>query len=323
MRTGYHMVALLLIQWPAHAAAAHTFETVELPRPDGARSVIFAAPAAQPPALRPFVILLHGHGGSAAQLLGRRQGAAPLSRWLDIADRDGVLLAAPDGAQGSDGKQGWNDCRADADSNPRTDDVALVRDIIERAVGEYRADPARIYVMGMSNGAMMTFRVATELPGKLAAVAAVSGSMAAHSQCVAPGQPVSLLVIAGDADPLVPFGGGEVRLFSSRSRGTVLGVEKAVEFWRALAQLPVRPAVVTTFPHEAQSGDTSARRTKWGADPKALQVELVVIHNGGHVEPSPTRRIGGFHGGVVGGQNADFEAADEAWAFFRDKTRAH
>jgi polyhydroxybutyrate depolymerase len=309
----------LLLSAPA---TAHTVDTVELPRPEGARNVIFVIPESKDTVPHPLVILLHGHSGSAAQLLGQQRSAAPLSRWINIADRDGVLLAAPDGAKGNDDKQGWNDCRSDAESNPRTDDVALIRAIIDHAIERYHADPARIYAMGMSNGAMMTFRLATELPERFAALAAVSGSMAAKSQCAPAVKPVSLLVIAGDADPLVPFAGGDVRIFSARSRGSVLGIEKAVDFWRDLAKLPARPAVVTMFAHDPQSGDTSAKRTKWGADPKKVQVELIVIRNGGHVEPSADQRIGGLYRTIVGKQSADFEAADEAWAFFRDKTNA-
>jgi polyhydroxybutyrate depolymerase len=322
----------LLLLWSltlALPAGANTVQTAELPRPEGPRSVIFVLPDARAKvraktkvnASRPLVILLHGHSGTAAQLLGQRHSTAPLSPWLAIADRDGVLLAAPEGAKGSDDKQGWNDCRADADSNPRTDDVGLVRDIIDRAVAEYHADPARIYAMGMSNGAMMTFRLAIELPEKLAAVAAVSGSMAAKSQCAAPTKPVSLLVIAGDADALVPFGGGDVRIWSTRSRGSVLGVEKAVDGWRELAGLPQQPSVFTTFEHNDLSGDTRAERTKWGADPKRVQIELIVVRNGGHVEPSTSQRIGALYRTIVGPQNADFETTDEAWAFFRTKTR--
>ncbi len=314
-------VRLLLSLLLAAPAGANTLQTDELPRPEGLRSVIFVLPDGKPAAARPLVILLHGHSGTAAQLLGQRHTTAPLSPWLTIADRDGVLLAAPEGAKGSDDKQGWNDCRADAESNPHTDDVALVRDIIDRSVTRYHADPMRLYVMGMSNGAMMTFRLATEMPGTFAAVAAVSGSTAAKSLCAAPTKPVSLLVIAGDSDPLMPFGGGDVRIWSTRSRGSVLGVEKAVNTWRELAQLPARPSVVTAFEHNELSGDTRAERTRWGADPKRLQVELIVIRNGGHVEPSTTQRVGALYRTIVGKQNADFEAADEAWAFFKTKLK--
>jgi polyhydroxybutyrate depolymerase len=317
------LLPVLLLAGPA---AANTIDTLELPRPEGPRSVIFVVPDApakekKKPALRPFVILLHGHTGSAAQLLGQRRTTAPLSPWLAISDRDNVLLAAPEGAKGSDDKQGWNDCRADADGNPRTDDVGLVRDIIDRAVQQYRADPARIYAMGMSNGGFMTFRLAIEMPERLAAAAVVSASMAASSQCVLPSKPVSLLVIAGDADPLVPFAGGDVRIWSTRSRGSALGVEKAVRGWRELAQLPAQPVAITRFEHNALSGDTSAERSTWGDDPRRVQVELIVIRNGGHVEPSTSQRVGPLYRSIVGKQNADFEAAEEAWTFFRGKTR--
>lgn len=327
MSVARFLPALLL----AGTAAANTIDTIELPRPEGPRSVNFVVPDAKPvtatkkkPApLRPFVILLHGHSGSAAQLLGQRRTTAPLSPWLAIADRENVLLAAPEGAKGSDDKQGWNDCRADADSNPLTDDVGLVRNIIDLAVTKYRADPARIYAMGMSNGGFMTYRLAIEMPEKLAAVAVVSASMAANSRCPAPTRPMPLLQISGDADPLVPFGGGEVRIWSTRSRGSSLAVEKAVDGWRTLANLPTQPADVTTFDHNEQSGDTSAKRTKWGGDPKQVQIELIVIHNGGHVEPSMSQRIGALYRTVVGHQNADFEAAEEAWSFFKTKSAAH
>jgi len=322
----------ILLSAMAAPAVANTIETIKLSRPEGLRHVNFVIPDQRPagrkpakqpaPVARPLVILLHGHSGSAMQLLGQRHSTAPLSPWLAIADRDGVLLAAPEGAKGDDDKQGWNDCRADAVGNPRTDDVALVREIIDQAVSRYHADPTRLYVMGMSNGGFMAFRLATEMPEKFAAAAAVSASMPAQSQCAAPSRPLSLMVIAGDADPLVPFAGGDVRIWSTRSRGSALGVEKSVDSWRALAKLPPQPSAVSLFDHNALSGDTSARRTTWGSDPKQLQVELIVIRHGGHVEPSPSKRVGAMYLSIVGNQNADFEASEEAWAFFRTKTNA-
>ena len=63
--------------------------------------------------------------------------------------------------------------------------------------------------------------------------------------------------------------------------------------------------------------------SKWGGDPKQVQIELIVVHNGGHVEPSTSQRIGALYRTVVGHQNADFEAAEEAWSFFKTKSAAH
>jgi polyhydroxybutyrate depolymerase len=174
---------------------------------------------------RPLIILLHGHAGSAAQIFGKECSAAPLSVWLQIADRDGLLLAARDRMSGKDGKQGWNDCRIDADNNPETDDVELVRAIIDKEVAEDNADPTRTYAFGMSNGGMMAFRLASELGDKLAGFTALSAAMASKNRCAAPKVPVSALFVSGTAGPLVPYNGGDVYFFSIKSRGGIIGVE--------------------------------------------------------------------------------------------------
>ena len=247
------------------------------------------------------------------------RSAAPLSVWLRIADREGLLLAAPDGSKGKDGKRGWNDCRADAANNPPTDDVGLVAAIIAKAVAENDADPARVYAMGMSNGGMMMFRLAAELAPKLAGFAAVSASMAARISCPAPRLPVSALIVSGTADPLVPYAGGEVHFFSSGSRGSVVGVESAAATWRQLAGLPTEPARVETLPHRDAKDPTRATRSLWGADAQRVQVQLLRIDQAGHVEPSGSQRIGRIYAAIVGPQNGDVEAAEEAWAFFKNK----
>ena len=305
------------------AAALHPVDLVsrDMQRPEGPRHYFIAEPAPKADHGIPLVILLHGHGGSAQQLLGRGIGAAPLSLWLEIAARDGVVVIAPDGARGSDDKQGWNDCRADAASNPRTDDLGLIAALIDGAVAGNHVDPRRVYVMGMSNGGFMTFRVGVELADRVAAIATVGASMAASSQCKAPTRKLSVLMINGDADPLVPYQGGDVRFFSQKSRGTAVPVEDAARGWRVFDALAEQPAETRDFPKLDPNDRTLARLRLWGSDPRRAQVELIRIEGGGHVEPSIHQRIGGLYRGVVGAQNGDFEAAEEAWHFFQSKTR--
>jgi polyhydroxybutyrate depolymerase len=115
---------------------------------------------------------------------------------------------ALDGRKGGDGYRGWNDCRTDAPGNPKTDDVGFVRTVIEKIQRDYAIDPARIYVMGMSNGGMMTFHLAIEIEPRIAAFAAVCASMADRGICPDPEHAVSTLLIDGTADPLVLYGGG-------------------------------------------------------------------------------------------------------------------
>jgi polyhydroxybutyrate depolymerase len=316
------MTPLLLFAAIAATGIQQTsIQSLELARPEGARHYLLADPAPKVDHRIPLVILLHGHTGSAKQLLGQGAGVAPLSVWLDIGAQDDVVVIAPDGARGSDDQQGWNDCRADAESNPRTDDVGFIAALIDRAVAEYDVDPKRVYVMGMSNGAMMALRLAVEIPQKLAAVAAVGGSMAARSQCKARSGKISVLMISGDADPLVPYRGGDVRLHAQKSRGTVIGVEDAVRSWRVLDGLAGQASVTRDFPKLDANDRTYARLRTWGSDPGRYQVEFIHIEGGGHVEPSIRKRIGALYRTVVGAQNGDFEAADEAWRFFEPKTR--
>ncbi len=290
----------------------------DMARPEGTRHFLVAKGAVKSAAKPPLIILLHGHGGTAAQLLGQKGSAAPLSVWLDIADREGLVLVAPDGLKGSDGKPGWNDCRSDADSNPSADDTAFVAALIDREVHEDNIDPARVFVMGMSNGGMMTFRVASELGKRVAGFAAVSASMAASPECAPPMTPVSALIISGTKDPLVPYEGGPVGFSARTSRGSVIGIEQAVGVWRRLDGLPEAAVSIVALPPQ---GNTTATRTVWGGKSGGFQVELLRIDGGGHVEPSKTQRIGATYAAIVGRQNGDVEAAEEAWAFFKDKRR--
>src|SRR5881398_298912 len=66
------------------------------------------------------------------------------------AEREKVLLIAPEGTKGSDGKAAWNDCRTDAPTNATSDDVGFISALIDIATADLHADPERIYVFGSS-----------------------------------------------------------------------------------------------------------------------------------------------------------------------------
>ncbi len=289
-----------------------------VPTPDGARAYLLARPSAPASGLRPLVLVLHGHGQSAERALGVTGDPAPLGVWLEISEREGVVVAALEGERGDDGERGWNDCRADAPALPRTDDVAFARAVVARLEREEKVDPARVYAMGMSNGGFMAFRLALELDPPPAAIAAVSCSMAGASKCGPSRTPVSVLLVSGTADPLVPHGGGQVR-FLWRKRGSVLAIDAAADFWRRADGLPGSP-VTGTLAHLGGAGDpTRAVRTTWGAAAGPLQVELIRVEGGGHLEPSLSQRYGWWVRQILGRQSRDLESAEEAWRFFKDK----
>src|ERR1043166_10013018 len=175
----------------APPAASATVERASITVGEGERHYLLVRPDHAPDGPRPLVLILHGHGGSAAGALGRTGAAAPLGVWLEIADREGLLLAALDGAVGRDGQQSWHDCREDAARTPGTDDVAFAHAVVERLAREERADTTRLYAMGMSIGGMMTYRLALELTPPLVAFAAMGASMAENSDCAPPSRAVS------------------------------------------------------------------------------------------------------------------------------------
>lgn len=281
-------------------------------RPEGPRSYLLAQPRNKPGGPLPLVILLHGHGASAAQLLGQGFPPSPLAHWLEISERENCLLAAPDGVGHS-----WNDAFADASINAKTDDVGFIEALIDELVDSGQADARRVYVMGVSKGGMMAFRLAAELAPKLAAFSAVLASMPRNSQCPPPQRPLSALFIASQADPLVRYAGGSFWK-NRRQSGEMLGIEASVDVWRQLAGLTGEAHVQPLTPL-GKGHKTSATRLTWGDRPQDLQVSLIRIDRGGHVEPSPTRRYPIWIQWLVGAQSADVETAEVAWAFFREK----
>jgi len=311
-------ICLPIFAWMATLSQAAVITPVDIDRPEGARHYLYAEPDHLESGKHPLVILLHGRGGSAEQILGQQGTAAPLSVWLKIADREQVLVVAADGIKGGDNRRGWNDCRSDASSNPQVDDDGFINAIIDREIAQHHADPARVFVMGFSNGAIMTYRLATNLGARLAGFAAINGAMAAKSLCAEPKTALPALIVAGTRDPLVPYEGGQVQLFRSTTRGSVIGMDASVAVWRKLDGLG-DPVVNADIAHLDTKDKTHAHRTVWGDDPHKLQVEFLKIDQGGHIEPSISQHPSVLYQMVVGAQNSDVEIAEEAWTFFKDK----
>jgi polyhydroxybutyrate depolymerase len=301
-----------------HPAAGARLTNLQVDTADGKRSLILAQPDAVSAGPHPLVLVLHGHGGTAENALGRGFRPSPLSAWLAIVDREDVIVAAMQGATDGDGKPGWNDCRGDAPGNPKTDDVGFARAVVQEVARRGLLDETRVYAMGMSNGAMMAQRLAIELDPPIAGFAAVAGTLGDRGPCGRPHHKVSALLINGDHDPLVPYDGGDVHFFD-RKRGHVLSVEANVAFWLRADGIESR-AVEDTLPKEAGTGDpTRAVRSLYGSPADAPQVELIRIEGGGHVEPSLRYHYGPVYAHIVGEQNRDFESAEEAWRFLRTK----
>lgn len=152
---------------------------------------------------RPLVIGLHGAGGSAIQF----EEDYDLH---ETVNQHGGIAVFPEGVP-SNGKLNlrfWNagNCCHDA-MDRNIDDVAFIRELIEHLTKDLRIDKDRVYVTGMSNGGMLAYRLACEIPEYITAVAVVSGALMTES-CT-PNKPVPILHIHSEKDLKVPMRGGK------------------------------------------------------------------------------------------------------------------
>ncbi|HVV50044.1 MAG TPA: PHB depolymerase family esterase, partial [Polyangia bacterium] len=157
----------------------------------------------------PLLVYLHGLGGSGSEAL-----AAPALRAL--AERGRMVLVAPDGNLDREGRRFWNAGGACCNFDGKAvNDVARLEALISRWLERPEIDPARVYVVGFSNGGFMAHRLACFMDDRLAAVVSIGGAGRARDEACAPASPISVLEVHGDADPVVRYDGG--RIFNDRA----------------------------------------------------------------------------------------------------------
>jgi polyhydroxybutyrate depolymerase len=149
------------------------------------------------------------------------------------------------------------------------DDVGFLSALIDSTAEAEGVDEDRVYVAGISNGAMMAYRLACDLPGRLAAIGAVAGTMVCD--CPAPA-PTSVLHIHGLEDGNIPFAGGlATRGVERQSRPSVPDV---IAVWRRAGGCG--PSQVTEAPPV---------RTEVWAGPAGIDVALLTVAGAGHQWP--------------------------------------
>jgi len=250
----------------------------------------------------PLVLVFHGGGGTPEQI--ERE-----SRFSELADREGFVVAYPAGYRRS-----WNDGRgADAVAAQRDgiDDVAFVAALIDEVSAGRRIDAKRIYATGISNGAMFSHRLALALSPRIAAIAPVAGGLPqALLAGFAPQDPVSVLVVHGTLDPLVPYGGGDVKVLAS-SRGRVAGAEESARRWAArdgCGATPARDEVA------ADRDGCAVTRLGYAGCTRGTGVVLLRLDDGGHTWPGGSQYLPQR---LVGKVCRNLDGAALIWDFFK------
>ena len=255
----------------------------------------------------PTLFLFLGGGGT-----GQLIETLTLSRFNRIADREGFIVLYPDGIE-----KHWNDGRgvqAFRAHRENIDDVGFISALIDHLIRTFNVDAVRIYAAGISNGGQFSQRLACELSDRVAAIGVVATQMPEHltSSC-APKRPVSLLMICGTEDPIVPWEGGEIGFRSGQKFGRVLSVSESIRFWTTKNRCPSSP-MITYEPDRDPKDGTRIHRAIYGPCSQETEVVLYTVEGGGHTWP------GGYQylpSGIIGRTSRDIDANEVIWDFFK------
>ncbi|OGR29509.1 MAG: hypothetical protein A2005_06195 [Desulfuromonadales bacterium GWC2_61_20] len=253
----------------------------------------------------PLLLVMHGAFSTGAE-------TEVETGFSILADREGFLVAYPEGIGLFGWLQHWNagHCCGKAAADD-IDDIAFVDAVIAAVRQRLAVDPRRIYMVGMSNGGMFTYRYAAERTSVLAAAAVVGGAIGSRLegggepwQVPPPALPLPIVIMHGLADEHVPAAGGK----SPRKGGvrSYAPVTEAVEFWKSANGCIGNP-------RETMERQGALRRQQWQDCAQGSVVELDLFADWKHRWPAPHST------GTLPAEDRlrGFDASAAVWDFLR------
>lgn len=251
----------------------------------------------------PALFILHGGGvGGGDQIRGGQSATLPRG-WVYIF---------PDALD-----KIWSDGRTSAQGAPLSpnDDVGFLAALAEKLIAAGVIDRNRVHFAGISNGGMMSIRMACDRADLVAGIGVVAAAMQTPFQC-RPSRPVKTLFIHGGDDRYVAFDGGAVENGGGgrnrKDRGAVLSIPQSVSFWRSHNRCS-GDAPPSPVPDAAADGTKSVVTYAQGC---AAPVGLIQVEGGGHTWPGSND--GRIQERLVGVTSRDFNATVALTSFFED-----
>jgi polyhydroxybutyrate depolymerase len=247
----------------------------------------------------PLVLAFHGGGGDM-DYMAKDEYYGLISK----SDAEGFVVVFPNGySKFKSGKFAtWNAgaCCASARDN-NIDDVGFVRKMIASLTRELNINRQMIFATGMSNGGMMSYRLACEMSDTITAIAAVAGTD--NTIDCQPRKPVSILHIHATNDDRVLFNGGAGKKFRDESKVTdFISVPDSVKKWVTQNHCQSTPLQTLEKP--------GAYCEKYAQCKGGVAVQLCVTDTGGHSWPGGTKPRGSESPSQV------ISANDVMWDFF-------
>jgi poly(hydroxyalkanoate) depolymerase family esterase len=216
----------------------------------------------------PLVLMLHGCSQTARDFA--------IGTGMDqLAEEQGFLVAYPDQPRSANLGKSWNWFRY-GNQGRDMGEPSILAGITRQVMAEFRVDPARVYVAGLSAGGAAAAVMAQAYPDLYAAVgihsglaSGVAGSMAAalltmrHGAMLTPlraTHPVPTIVFHGDRDETVASVNGD----------------------QAIAQAQPDGEMITATSKGRSAGGMDFTRTLMTDPGGAWASEQWVLHGGGH-----------------------------------------
>ena len=238
---------------------------------------------AEGPAGRPLVLVFHGSrqtGESHRRFTGHSLDA--------LAGEGRAVVAYLDGYRNN-----WNDARVQSSFPARrenVDDIAFAREVVSSLAESHGIDTAAVVAVGFSNGGQMVIRLLHEAADLLAGAAIVAATMPERENFRADfssrtDHPVPVAIVAGTADPIIPFEGGRMPWWARqlfKIGGRTLSAVATAEYFAERNGITVAPHRSEPAAPAKVPVETLAYRQE-GRPP----VTLYIVRGGGHTVPGP------------------------------------
>ncbi len=228
-------------------------------------------PSYNPASPMPLVIGLH-RGGSFSWY-----GLEQMSQLIFTSNSSGFLLVYPEGIKYMRTRT-WNagGCCGYA-SAMNINDVSFISAMIDSLKLNYNIDTNRIYATGISNGGLMSYRLACELSHRIAAIAVITGTLEDNTYSCTPSRPVPIIQFHSVLDSNIYMAGG----YSQGASGySFQPVNYGLNKFSNINSCAIPPD--STY---HTSGSTFYYKKHWKNCQCATEHILYVTGNGGHSWP--------------------------------------
>ena len=255
----------------------------------------------------PLPILLHLHGGGGT---AQSNMVLTFGRFNELADRDGFIVVYPNAVE-----KNWNDGRK---SNlvkawqENIDDVGFIAAIIDELKAKYNIDKERMFTTGMSNGGFMSSRLLCDRADLFRGGAILTASLSRdYLPNCNPSKAVAVMLMNGTDDPLVPYDGGQIKVFN-KTRGEIISTDEWIAFWEAKNECNTKLAKRQLADKAADGTRVEVEEYTDCKDDGALI--LYRIKGGGHTWPGGKQYLGER---LIGKTSRDIVACDVIWEYFK------